>query len=80
MFNTHAVARALTVVDLTPIQADAVFRQAAEHDISGIAREMPATKRDLAARVRWRRQSSPHLHAARLGRQDPTGSGRMSVV
>lgn len=34
MFDTHAIARSLTAVDLTPAQADAItdaIRQAAEH-------------------------------------------------
>ena len=35
MFDTHAIARALTAADFTPGQADAV-RRAAEHDAAGV--------------------------------------------
>ena len=52
MFDTHAVARALTEADLTPAQADAItdaVRLAAEHDAAAIDVETLATKSDLAA-------------------------------
>ena len=52
MFDTHAVARALTEADLTPAQADAItdaVRLAAEHDAAGIDVETLATKSDVAA-------------------------------
>ena len=52
MFDTHAIARALTSADFTPTQADAItdaVRQAAEHDVPGIDPETLATKEDLAA-------------------------------
>ena len=60
MFDTHAIARALTATDLTDAQADAItdaVRQAAEHDGAGIDVEALATKADLAAleaRLAWR--------------------------
>lgn len=40
MFDTHAIARSLTDADVTPEQADAItdaIRQAAEHDVAGLA-------------------------------------------
>ena len=51
MFDTHAVARALTEADLTPAQADAItdaVRLAAEHDAAAIDVETLATKSDVA--------------------------------
>ena len=51
MFDTHAVARALTEADLTPAQADAItdaVRLAAEHDAAAIDIETLATKADVA--------------------------------
>ena len=60
MFDTHAIARALTATDLTDAQADAItdaVRQAAEHDSAGIDVEALATKADLTAleaRLAWR--------------------------
>ena len=50
MFDTLAIARALTAADFTPAQADALtdaVRQAAEHDAAGVG--TLATKADLAA-------------------------------
>lgn len=76
MFDTHAVARALTGAGLTPMQADAV-RQAAEHDAPGIARKRWPRSRISSHPVRRCRRTSPHLRAARLGRQDPTGAELM---
>ena len=54
MFDTHAIARALTAADFTPAQADALtdaVRQAAEHDAAGIDVGTLATKDDLRAEV-----------------------------
>ena len=54
MFDTHAIARALTAADLTDAQADAItdaVRQAAEHDGAGIDAEALATKADLRAEI-----------------------------
>ena len=51
MFDTHAIARALTAADLTPEQADAItdaVRQAAEHDAGRVDPDTLATKADLA--------------------------------
>lgn len=79
MFDTHAVARALTGADLTPMQADAV-RQAAEHDAPDIARRRWPRSRTSPHPVRRCRRTSPHLHASRLGRHDPTGAELMGVV
>ena len=50
MFDTHAIARALTAADFTPTQADALtdaVRQAAEHDAAGVDVGTLATKADL---------------------------------
>ena len=52
MFDTLAIARALTAADFTPAQADALtdaVRQAAEHDAAGVAVGTLATKDDVAA-------------------------------
>ena len=52
MFDTLAIARALTAADFTPAQADALtdaVRQAAEHDAAGVDVGTLATKADLAA-------------------------------
>ena len=52
MFDTLAIARALTAADFTPAQADALtdaVRQAAEHDAAGVAIGTLATKDDVAA-------------------------------
>ena len=52
MFDTHAIARALTAADFTPAQADALtdaVRQAAEHDTAGVEVGTLATKADVAA-------------------------------
>ena len=52
MFDTLAIARALTAADFTPAQADALtnaVRQAAEHDAAGVDIGTLATKADLAA-------------------------------
>ena len=52
MFDTLAIARALTAADFTPAQADALtdaVRQAAEHDAAGV--ETLATKADLRAEI-----------------------------
>lgn len=76
MFDIHAAARALTVADSTPDAG----RQAAEHDAPGIARRRWPRSRTSSHSVRRCRRTSPHFRATRLGRQDPTGSGRMSVV
>ena len=54
MFDTHAIARALTAADFTPAQADALtdaVRQAAEHDAAGVDVGTLATKDDLRAEV-----------------------------
>ena len=54
MFDTHAIARALTATDLTDAQVDAItdaVRQAAEHDSAGIDVEALATKADLRAEI-----------------------------
>ena len=54
MFDTHAIARALTAADFTPAQADALtdaVRQAAEHDAAGVDIGTLATKDDLRAEV-----------------------------
>ena len=54
MFDTHAIARALTAADFTPAQADALtdaVRQAAEYDAAGIDVGTLATKDDLRAEV-----------------------------
>ena len=51
MFDTLAIARALTAADFTPAQADALtdaVRQAAEHDAAGVDVEALATKADVA--------------------------------
>ena len=50
MFDTLAIARALTAADFTPAQADALtdaVRQAAEHDAAGDVGTL-ATKDDVA--------------------------------
>ena len=78
MFDTHAVARALTDADLTPMPADA-GRQAAEHDAPGVARRHWPRSGTSSHSVRRCRRASPHLHADRLGRQDPTGSRLMGA-
>ena len=52
MFDTLAIARALTAADFTPAQADALtdaVRQAAEHDAAGVDVGTLATKDDIAA-------------------------------
>ena len=52
MFDTLAIARALTAADFTPAQAEALtdaVRQAAEHDAAGVDVGTLATKADLAA-------------------------------
>ena len=52
MFDTLAIARALTAADFTPAQADALtdaVRQAAEHDAAGVDVGTLATKTDLHA-------------------------------
>ena len=52
MFDTLAIARALTAADFTPAQADALtdaVRQAAEHDDAGVDVGTLATKDDIAA-------------------------------
>ena len=52
MFDTLAIARALTAADFTPAQADALtdaVRQAAEHDAAGVDAGTLATKDDVAA-------------------------------
>ena len=54
MFDTLAIARALTAADFTPAQADALtdaVRQAAEHDAAGVDVETLATKADLRAEI-----------------------------
>ena len=54
MFDTHAIARALTAADFTPAQADALtdaVRQAAEHDAAGVDVGTLATKTDLRAEI-----------------------------
>ena len=51
VFDTHAIARALTAADLTPEQADAItdaVRLAAEHDAARVDPDTLATKADLA--------------------------------
>ena len=55
MFDTHAIARALTAADFTPAQADALtdaVRRAAEHDAAGVDVGTLATKDDVAALLR----------------------------
>ena len=52
MFDTLAIARALTAADFTPAQAEALtdaVRQAAEHDAAGVDVGTLATKDDVAA-------------------------------
>ena len=52
MFDTLAIARALTAADFTPAQADALtdaVLQAAEHDAAGVDAGTLATKDDVAA-------------------------------
>ena len=54
MFDTHAIARALTAADFTPAQADALtdaVRQAAEHDAAGVDVGTLATKADLHVEI-----------------------------
>lgn len=77
MLNGHAVARALTVADLTPMQADPV-RQTAEQDAPVIARRCWPSRTSPYS-VRRCRRTSPHLHAPKLGRQDQTGLGLMGA-
>ena len=51
VFDTHAIARALTAADLKPAQADAItdaVRQTAEHDASRVDPDTLVTKADLA--------------------------------
>lgn len=79
MFDTHAVACALTDADIMPMQADAV-RQAAEYDAPGIARRRLPRSRTSSHSVRRFRRASLHLRAARLDRQDPVGSGLMGAM
>ena len=53
MFDTHAIARALTAADFTPAQADALtdaVRRAAEH--AGVDVGTLATKDDVAVLLR----------------------------
>jgi len=55
MFDTYAIARALTAADFTPAQADALtdaVRRAAEHDAAGVDVGTLATKDDVAALLR----------------------------
>ncbi len=55
MFDTHAIARALTAADFTPAQADALtdaVRRAAEHDDAGVDVGTLATRDDVAALLR----------------------------
>lgn len=52
MFDTHAIARALTDAGISSGHADAItnaVRQAAEHDPAGLDTGALATKADIAA-------------------------------